>query len=144
MTHPGDPPTSPGSGRSIYERLGLTPAPGAAPQRRPVPVAPPRAGRPVIRYLLAMLLFAAALAGILLYSPVDVGHRAPGFASGAAGEDERRMDTQDAQIKDLQMRVEVLEMKLRTLQELNGYRPIDEGRRAAPGGAPVRPSSTVP
>jgi hypothetical protein len=52
------------------------------------------------------------------------------------------MDTQDGQIKNLQMRVEVLEMKVRALQVVNGYRAADE-QQPSPGTAPIAPSSRV-
>lgn len=143
MTQPGDPPASPGSGRSIYERLGLTPMAGTAPPRRPIPIAPPGSGRPVLRYVAAALLVFGGLAAILLYAPLDIGHRAQDFAPSTGSEDAQRMDFQDTQIKALQMRVEVLEMKLRALQEVNGYRATDEAPRAPAGIAPARPLSRI-
>jgi hypothetical protein len=127
MTQPGDPPTSSGSGRSIYERLGLTPAPVAPrPKPRPIPVVPPPSGdRKILRYLLGIPLLFAGLALLWINLPAPGGGRGQSFASSPS-DDERRMDSQDERIKQLDLRIEMLEMKVRALQQLNGY-PEEHG-----------------
>ncbi|MBA2935978.1 hypothetical protein HZF05_18005 [Sphingomonas sp. CGMCC 1.13654] len=138
MTQPGDPP--PGSSRSIYERLGLTPSPNAAPLRRPVPIVPaPPAGRKILRYLIGIPLLVAGLA--LLWMNLPLGGGGPAFAPSSSSEDERRMDSQDAQIKQLELRIEMLEMKVHALQQINGY-PEEHGLASRPRPAPRTETST--
>jgi hypothetical protein len=48
--------------------------------------------------------------------------------SAPPDEDQRRMDSQQAQIQLLDQRVEMLEIKVRAMQELAGYQPIDDPR----------------
>lgn len=140
MTQPGAPPTPPGSGRSIYERLGLTPAPNIPAPRRPAPIPPPRPRRATTRSLVAFLIIISSLAVIILCLPIGTGDHRQAIAPSASSEDERRMDSQDGQIKNLQMQVEVLEMKVRALQAESGYQGVDEERALLHAGT-NKPSS---
>lgn len=143
MTQPGDPPPSPGSGRSIYERLGLTPTP-SPPKSRPIPIPPPPPrGRKILRYLLGIPLLFAGVALLWINLPVGDGGRVQSLAASASNDDERRMDSQDEQIKQLELRIEMLEMKVRALQQLNGY-PEEHGALPAQrSSAQTRPSARI-
>lgn len=122
MTQPGDPPTSSGSGRSIYERLGLTPMLGHPPRRPPSPrPAPDGPRRGTLRYLIGVPLILGALALTWIYLPAEGGRGAPSFVAGGSSEDDRRLDEQDVRTRQLETRVEVLEIKMRALQKVDGY-----------------------
>ena len=62
----------------------------------------------------------------------------PSFTTRASDEDENRIAAQDTQIKQLEARIDVLEIKVGALQEVNGYqaalgrRPISRNPQASP------------
>lgn len=122
MTQPGELPPPNGSGRSIYERLGLTPMLGSQrprpPLPRPVPDGPRRG---TLRTLVSVPLILGALALIWIYLPDDIARRDTSSAPGGSSEYDRRLNDQDVQIKQLETRIEVLEIKMRALQKIDGY-----------------------
>lgn len=137
MTQPGDPPTSSGSGRSIYERLGLTSIPNV-PLRHPVVPKPVPDGphRGTLRYLIGVPLILVALTLMWMNIPIGDAHRASSLVAGDSSDDERRLDEQNVRIKQLQTRIEVLEIKMRALQKVDGYRVALQRPTPRPAEAP--------
>ena len=136
MTQPGDPSSSPGSGRSIYERLGLTPTPNVPPRRPavPKPVSDgPRRG--TLRYLIGVPLILVALTLMWMNVPIGDAHRASSFVASGSDYD-RRLDEQNVQIKQLETRIEVLEIKMRALQKVDGYQAALQRPTPRPAKAP--------
>jgi cell division protein FtsB len=116
MTQRGDPPTYPGSGRSIYERLGLTPIPDK-PSPKPIALPSRPAGKRWLMRGLLLLLLGIALLGTAGLLDVGIGRRNISLA-GTSGDEQQRL-FQSEQIAQLELRVEVLEEKVRTLQQAN-------------------------
>lgn len=141
MTQPGDPPASPGSGRSIYERLGLTSTLTTRPRPRLVRAEPVGPRRGTLRLLLGLpILVIVALTLLWTYLPASE-NRAPSFTAQSNDDDANRIAAQDNRIQQLETRIDVLEIKVRALQEVNGYQPALARRHASrspEASSPVR------
>lgn len=133
MAYPPDPAPPE---RSIYERLGID---ADARKLRRVPNRPgTKPSRPAGRsYVVG--LFAILLVAGLVWAFANNGGGGPSYRSAMPDEDQRRMEIQAAQISALTQRVEMLEIRVRALQELAGYQlpPVDDANAKITAKSPA-------
>lgn len=132
MTPPTRPPDP--SGRSLYERLGLTRSlqPRQGPAPRPHPVGPPRGDR---RAWVVLVVAVILVTLVWLAWQADVARP---FRAEPPGAGDRRAELQEAEIHRLDQRIEMLEIKVSAMQKLEGYQTLD-GRRLPAIPDPLAP-----